>query len=127
MKMLDIDDCEFIGAVHCFEDGDYSSAASLSWSCVTRTLGTARNRFLTKDDLKGIDITDDPSQAKVFKLLTQKLAIEDNETVSEMDLLLQQQIKADFGLEETTKEEAAEAMDRAISIITTIQRIIKIV
>jgi len=125
--MLDIDDCEFSAVLRSFECGDYCSATSLSWSCVTRTLGTARNRYLTNEDLNGIGITHDPSQSKVFKLLTEKLFIDDSETPVEIDRLLQQQIKADFSLEETTAEEAQEAMDRAISIISAIQRIIETV
>lgn len=120
MKTIEVDDCEFAAVLRYFDEADYCSAVSLSWSCVTRTLGTARNRYLTQEDLKGIDITDDPSQSKVFKLLTQKVGIEDNHTEAEIDRLLKQQMTADFGPEETSREQAEEAIDRAASIIESI-------
>jgi hypothetical protein len=69
MKTIEVDDCEFRAVTRLFEEGDYCSAVSLSCSCVTRTIGSARNKYLTKEDLEGVSIIKDQNQSKVFKML----------------------------------------------------------
>jgi len=117
----------FRGAESCLRYGDFASATGVAWAVVTRTLGGVRNQFLDFREPRwhGIGWTTDSKQSMIFQLLAKMAGVEDPDTAVEIELLLQQQMEADLGIGEISREFAEDAIARAKYITTKIRALEK--